>query len=245
MRRLFLTALLCLVPVVAGARASVLLKGRAGLQTENSGGAFKCDYLRLTVSGSINDRLSYVVRQRLNKPIPSDNPLAATDYLNLTWRKGDWELSGGKNYITCGDFDYLSSSCDIYMRPVFFNGCGGMYNYVVHGARYFGTEKLVLQFGNSFFSLKPSNLLGGSVFLRGRQGNWEHAYSLNLFERGKGLCNCFVGFGNRFHLGEAVLDLGFMPRFDMSALRLFRDLSTVVKLRFPLSQRVNLLAKAT
>lgn len=228
-----------------GGRVDVQVKGRLGLVCENSDYSLNCDYLRLSVKGNFNENLSFVFRQRLNKAITADNPLAATDYLNITWRKGDWELSGGKNYILCGGFDYLSSSCDIHIRPIFFEGCAGMYNFVVHGARYFGNEKLALQFGSSLYSGKPSDLLGGSLFLRGRQGVWEHAYSVNVFEREKGLGNLYFCFGNRLHFGDSHFDIGLTHRMDLSAPTAFKDYSAVSKFRIAARPWMHILGKAT
>lgn len=243
----FLYALILLLP--AGAEEScinVLLKGRLSLDVKDKDAAVKCDYLRLDITGTFAGDFKYRFRQRFNKAITDGNFLSATDYLNVGWEKNGWGICAGKNYVACGGFEYLASSYDIYIRPVFYNGLGGMYNFVIDGSKQFRREKLTLQFGNSLYSLQPSNLLGYSILLTGRQGVWEHKYSMNLFERQKGLYNYYVCLGNRFHFGGgATFDLGLVHRLDIGSPTFFKDFSMVSKFKVPVLWWMNVFGKVT
>lgn len=232
---------------------SIILKGRVGLDLQNTDYKFKCDYLRLDISGTFAKDFNYRFRQRFNKPITDSNFLSATDYLYVGWQKNGWGLSAGKNYVACGGFDYLASSYDIFIRPIFFNGLGGMYNYVINASRTFHGEKLTIQFGNSLYSKQASKLFGYSVHLMGQQGIWEHTYSVNLFERptadsgteSTGLYNFYVCLGNRFHINDSIIDLGLVHRFDINQPTFFKDFSVVTKFKVPVLWWMDVFGKAT
>ena len=221
------------------------LRGRLGLVTEDSDYHFKCDFLRVQVTGTFAENFSFRFRQRFNKAITDGNFLSATDYLYITWRKNDWEILGGKTYVACGGFEYQATSYDIYIRPGFFEGLGGMYNYALQGGRHFGNETLWLQVSNSLYSTRMSNLLGYSIFLKGQQGPWEHAWSVNFFERAKGEYNFYVCLGNRFHIGElAFIDLGLVHRLDMARPTAFKDFSAVTKFKITATHWMKVFGKA-
>lgn len=232
---------------------NILLKGRVGVTVENSDAMAKCDYLRLEINGTFAKDFTYRFRQRLNKPITDGNFLNATDYLWVGWTKKGWGVSAGKNYVACGGFEYQASSIDIYIRPVFFSGLGGMYNYVINGSKKFCGEKLTLQVGNSLYSVGTTGLLGYSAMIEGRQGIWEHVWSVNLFERptadsgrqSTGLYNFYVCLGNRFHLNGSTLDLGMVHRFDIGRPTFFKDFSLVSKFKVPVTGWMNVFGKAT
>lgn len=234
-------------------KISVLLQGRLGLDVADTDYKFKCDYLRLDIKGTFAGGFSYRIRQRLNKAITDKDFLSATDYLWVGWHRNGWGVNAGKNYIACGGFEYLAPSYDIYIRPIFFNGLGGMYNYVLSGSKEFCGEKVTLQFGNSLYSTGPSKLLGYSAMLTGQQGVWEHAYSVNLFERPTaesgteptGLYNFYVCLGNRFHIGSSTIDLGLTHRFDIQRPTFFKNFSFCTKFKVPVTEWMNVFGKAT
>jgi len=222
------------------------IKGRMSFHSLGEDYGFKCDYLRIRVTGDLGGGFRFLFRQRLNKPLTDGDYLSATDYLNVSWRRGDWEILGGKTCLACGGFDYRASSADIYIRPEYFKGLGGMYNYALQATRFWGGESLCLQFGSSIYSIGFTPLLGASALLRGRCGPWEHSWSANYFEREKGTGNFYVCLGNRFHLpAGGALDAGIVHRMDVQAPSFMRDFSMVVKLRQPLVRCLNLVVKGT
>ena len=224
----------------------VMLRSRMSAFYNTPDYGFKSDFLRITASGDLGGGFRFLFRQRLDRAPTVKDFLSATDYLNVSWRRGDWELLGGKTYLACGGFDYLSTTYDLYIKPVYFGGLGGMYNYAVQVRRYFGSESLCIQAGNSIYSLQVSNLLGASMLLRGRAGAWEHAWSVNYFEREKGLGNFFCSLGNRFHLGEkCIIDLGLAHRMDCLAPTFMKDFSVVLHYKHAVTDWMNLVAKAT
>lgn len=234
------------VPLRAeGDKIHVYLKSKVSANAEGDDFKFKCDFLRLSIQGTFADNFSYIFRQRLNKSVSDGDFLSATDYLYINWKKNNWELGGGKHYIVCGGYDYNSSTYDLYIRPEYFNGLGGMYNYVIDAAYHFGNERLCLELSNSLYSTKASNLLGYSINLSGRQGFWGHNYSANLFEREKGKYNQFICLGNQFYFGPATLNLDFDHRFDVSKPEFFKNFSLVTKLKVHAKEWIDVYGKAT
>lgn len=231
----------------------IALRARLGMTVNGSDYMFKCDYLRLDINGRFAHNFIYRFRQRFNKVMTDGNFLSTTDYIWIGWEKNGWGVTAGKNYVACGGFEYLASSMDIYIRPIFYGGLGGMYNFVLNGTKEFHGEKLTLQFGNSLYNKSISKLLGYSAMIRGQQGIWEHAYSVNLFERptedsgsaSTGLYNFFVCLGNRFHINEATVDIGLVHRFDIGAPTFFKDFSMVSKFKVPVLPWMNVFGKAT
>ncbi len=223
----------------------IQLRGRLSLASENSKFGVKCDFLRVTLKSQLTKDLSLLFRQRLNKAITNGDFMSATDYLYLAWIKNGWELSGGKHWIACGGFEYQATSYDIYIPPIFYDGLGGMYNYVVNAARYFGKDRLCLQVSNSLYSTTFSNLLGYSLLWSGRRGVWEYHWSVNFFERAKGDYNQYFCLGNRFHTGPVVWDLGLAHRMDLAQPTFFKDFSAVAKLKYTPFPWMAVFGKAT
>lgn len=254
-RRIFCFACLALTllsrPVVLRAEGNGVdwhlnLRGRVGLVTQDKDFQAKCDFLRVNLEGTFAGNFAFRIRQRFNKAITDGNFLSATDYLWVSWRKNGWEILGGKTYVACGGFEYLASSYDIYIRPEFFNGLGGMYNYALQCTRHWKSESLTVQISNSLYSPRASELLGYSMLLRGRQGPWEHGWSVNLFERAKGKYNFYVCLGNRFHIGDiASVDVGLTHRFDLARPTAFKDFSAVTKFKVAATRWMEVLGKAT
>lgn len=233
------------IPAKADWNTDVILKSRLSAEADNGDFKFNCDFLRLQVKGTFADNFSYNFRQRLNKAPTKENFLGATDYLYLNWKKNNWEIGGGKFCIACGGIEYNSSSYDLYIRPEFFNSLGGMYNYVLDGAWHHGGERFCLQFCNSLYRTSASDLFGYSFNVSGRQGVWEHKYSVNFFERSKGNFDQFVCLGNRFNMDRVVWTLELTHRLDMARPTFFKDFSAVTKCKAEVLPWMNVFAKAT
>lgn len=221
----------------------VFLRSRLNFATDGEGARVQSDFLRFTVQGTFANDFSYIFRQRLNRAPKDGQFLDATDYLYLTWKKNNWEIGAGKHYIACGDYEYISSTYDLYIWPRFYNGLAGMYTYLADVSRYIGTEKLTFQVSNSLYAPSITDLAGISFDVDGRVGIWEHNWSVNAFEREKGKWNGFQCLGNIFHIGKADLYVDLTHRFDMAHPTFFKDFSACIKLRYTPAEWVNILAK--
>lgn len=224
---------------------NVYLRSRLNFQTVGSEGVVASDFLRLVVEGTFAKDFSYIFRQRLNKAPKDGQFLDATDYLYINWRKNNWEIGGGKHYIACGDYEYISSTYDIYIMPTFYDGLVGMYTYLADVSRYVGTEKLTFQVSNSLYAPATTDLAGISFDVDGRVGFWEHNWSVNGFEREKGKWNAFQCLGNIFHVNHADIYLDLTHRFDFAKPTFFKDFSACVKFRYTPVEWVNVIGKVS
>lgn len=228
-----------------GNPVDVILRTRIVGEVENQDWSIKCNYLRLTVKGEFLDDFSYIVRQRFNKPITDGDFLSATDYLWLSWKKYGWEVGAGKKNIACGSWEYNTLACDEYFRPEFFKNLGGMYNYVLNTAYYACGERFLFQFGNSIYSQHISNLLGFSFQVNGHHGVWHHTYSVNFFERQKGVYNQFLCLGNKFIIGPVTFHVDFDHRIDLKKPSFMKDFSLAGKVKGHVIDWMDMFVKAT
>ena len=253
---LLASALLAFIPAVAENAADdaqehksssthVFLRSRLNLQTAGSDACVESDFFRIAVEGTFADNFSYIIRQRLNKAPKDGHFLDATDYLYLKWSKNDWDISAGKYYVACGDYEYIESTYNTYIWPTFYDGLLGMYTYLADVSRHIGTEKLTLQVSNSIYTSGVSDLLGFSFDVDGRVGVWEHNWSVNAFEREKGKWNAFQCFGNIFHTGPVDIYADLTHRFDFAAPTFFKDFSACVKFKYTPAEWINIMGKVS
>lgn len=223
----------------------VILRTRVMGEVQNQDWKIKCNYLCLTVKGEFLDDFLYVIRQRFDKPISEGDFLSGTDYLWLGWRKNGWEVGAGKRNIACGSWEYNTLACDEYFRPEFFKNLGKMYKYVVNASYHTGGEHFLLQFGNSIYSQSVSNLLGYSFQVRGLQGVWQHVYSVNFFEREKGMYNQFLCLGNKFITGPVIFHFDIDHRIDLNKPTFMKDFSLAGEVKVSTVRWLDVFAKAT
>lgn len=223
----------------------VYLKSKLSFTTNGPDAFVKANFLRLSVEGTFAKDFSYVIRQRLNKAPQNGDFLDATDYLYLNWKKNNWEIGAGKHYIACGDYEYQESSYDTYMLPIFYYNLVGMYTYLADVAYNVGNEKLIFQLSNSLYAPSITDLAGISLAVNGREGIWEHYWSVNGFEREKHKWNGFQCFGNILHFNRLDLYLDLTHRFDMASPTFFKDFSSCIKFRYKPAEWVNILGKVS
>ena len=78
----------------------------------NSG--LKGKFIFFRIDGSLAEGLTYSFRQRINKPTSVQSLFDATDFLNLTYTKGPWSVSAGKQIIATGGYEYDRAPFDLY-----------------------------------------------------------------------------------------------------------------------------------
>ena len=109
---------------------------------------FQGDYLNLHMLGQISDKLTFRVRQRLNKKIDDQNPFNATDFLWLKYQfHPKWSVTAGKQAILVGTYEVDSAPIDVYYYGTFVNN---WYQYYAFGVNVTYTpapgQNIVLQF---------------------------------------------------------------------------------------------------
>lgn len=174
---------------------------------ENSG--FRGKFLNVILKGELGKHWSYAYRQRFTKGIASDGLLNATDYIYLTYRPtSHWEISGGKQIVAIGGYEYDFAPIDLYQTSEYWNhiacyqfGASVAYNFSEH-------DQLLFQATQSPFNIKGSDMYGYSLRWGSHHGVYQSIWSANLFEYTPGHWLSLVALGNRFEFshGCAIVD---------------------------------------
>ena len=182
---------------------------------------FAGKYLVVAVDGTIGDKFSYSLRQRLNSPnIGFANTFfQGTDWAYFNWNFTDnFFLSAGKQVVAIGGWEYDSNPIDIYYGTEFWNtvccyAVGASINYQDNS----GKNHFLFQMCNSPFSTAAfQSIYSYNLMWYGSYGAFKTAYSVNMIEYQPGkFINC-IALGNKlqFNAVEMYLDVIHRASFD-------------------------------
>lgn len=216
-------------------------------QKDNCG--FKGQYLNFVLSGDINEHFSYNYRQRLNK-ISTTSFFEATDWLYLTYKPTeDMALSGGKQVVMIGGYEYDRAPIDLYYCSEFWNAVpcyawGASVDYTFNHGR----DNLLFQFCESPFRsfYKGSDMYAYDLLWTGKHGVWNALWSLNLVEWKQGRFINYIALGNEFKLNSKLcLQLDYMNRASSHQTFLFKDCSVMAELAYRPTDKLNIFGKYT
>lgn len=262
MKHLFLTAFSFLLCVAGQAQGKILsrldLEARVDYMQEYQGDSkidgasgFKGRYLNIRMDGNITDRLSFSYRQRLNKPNKDASLFDATDWITASYRIGSWTLSGGKQVVGIGGFEYDGAPIDLYFCSEFWNNIA-CYQFGISGAwtSISGKDNIMFQFCESPFRRNSINIDNKEMFAynlmwTGSHGCFNSLYSVNFIEYLPGRFINYIALGNRFSFGNFRLDLDLMTRALNARDLLGKDFSVMCELRWSPLSRLELFAKMT
>ena len=191
------------------------------LKNDSLAHGFAGKYLVVALDGTISNRFSYHLRQRINAPNISfaNTFFQGTDWAYLNWNFTDnFFLSAGKQVVAIGGWEYDTNPIDIYYGTEFWNtvccyAVGASLNYKDIS----GKNHMLFQVCNSPFineamqSIYSYNLMW--------YGNFEHfktTYSVNMIEYQPGeFINC-IALGNKLQFNgvEMYLDLTHRASFE-------------------------------
>ena len=195
----------------------VSLDMRGGLNYGNNEGAatFMGDGLYLDINGYISPHFSYSLNQRLASTYYEDNSgFNGTNWLTLTFEAGDFAVTAGKDALLMGSFEYDAYDLDTYydMNSIFYNEFD-CWQWGFTAAWYPAEDhEVLLQLANSPFSYEPNRL----ALAAGWRGAWdwyESYWTANLWQYTSENFVKAVNLGNRFYLGNFMIDLDLMGRF--------------------------------
>jgi len=212
------------------------------------GQGFGGERLSARMSGSIGNRFFYAVYQNFHKAPTKENPLAATDWAQITWQPNEhWAITGGKQMTVIGGFEYYSRAVDILYASqwwdnasVFKPGLTGQYIYK-SGEGIVAAEVSASPYGNISDRLYAYSLYwnGGSI------GCWTPIWSTNLFQYAdKGYVH-YVVIGNRFNLGPVTVELDLLHGADTRNYTLFKDWTAIGYARWDVCKMFTLFTKCT
>ena len=185
---------------------------------------FQGDYLNFHILGQISDRLTFRVRQRLNKKIDDQNPFNATDFLWLRWQATPkWAFTAGKQAILVGTYEVDSAPIDVYYYGTFVNN---WYQYYAFGVSATFTpvpgQNISLQFCPSPISPAKQNAYSYNLYWNGSFAPWWHTtWSYNYVEDERKQMMNWIALGNRFFIGPLALDVDFINRSSFKQKHFF------------------------
>ena len=261
-RHIILSLLILFAGISAGAQNSELLTLRvearldymqeyiASDKIQNNSG-FKGRYFQVRIDGNLSDKISYSYRQRLNKAIVNSTFLDATDWLTLTYTNSNWSLSGGKQVVGIGGYEYGRGPIDLYFCSEYWNNIacyqfGASATYSLPS----GKDSFMFQFCESPFRKNPANTENREMFAynlmwNGSHGVFSSIYSVNMIEYLPGRFINYIVAGNRFDLGKFTIELDLMNR-AVSLDKFFgKDMSVMAEVSWKPIEQLNIFAKVT
>ncbi len=228
--------------------------------TLDDASGFKGKFLNVRIDGNISKEFSYSYRQRLNKNDSGDSFFDATDWVYLTWKRDNYELSAGKQVVAIGGYEYDAAPIDLYFCsewwqniPCYQLGVSAAYNFND------GKDKILAQFcespfrgdvevvdaaGNIGFK-KQEEMYAYNLMWVGSHGWFNTIYSVNMMEYLPGKYVNYISLGNRFDLGKFSVELDLMNRATSGQTFLFSNVSAITKVAWRPTDKLNLFAKAS
>lgn len=208
---------------------------------------FKGQYLNVRADGNIGGGFSYSMRHRLNKQHSDASFFDATDWLYISYRKDNWDLSAGKQVVAIGGFEYDAAPIDLYFCSEWWNNVpcyrwGGTVAYALNE----GKDKLSFQLCESpFRGDLQEEMFAYNLMWAGSHDWFSTSYSVNFVEYLPGKFINYISLGNRLRLGRFTVDLDFMNRAASSQAFIGKDFSVIGKVAWMPTDKLNLFAKAS
>lgn len=220
--------------------------------TSNTNTGFKGQYLYLSASGNFSDNVTFDYRQRLDQ-IGSVPFFDATELLNISWaatRK--LHISGGKQHVAIGGFEYNTAPIDLYYNSEFWNqfsryelGVSIDYDISRH-------DNIRLQVNNSSFrKFSDNHTYGGNLLWTGKHGFYESSWSVNMtqYKKGEGEKKewmNYIALGNRFNFcRSAYLSIDVINRTTIDDMKFAKNYSIMSELSVKPTNSVRVFAKYT
>ncbi|MBR6446822.1 MAG: porin [Prevotella sp.] len=258
-----LKAICCALAVCATMQAqevgkvNLRLEARGDYQREYVDGdvvdaetGFKGKFLNFVMSGNLTKDISYAYRHRVNKMVKNSNFFDAIDFLMLNWQANDWlTLSGGKQVVYIGGYEYDRAPIDLYFCSEFWHQMP-CYEWGASATLGWneGRDRIIFQICESPFRnhAQGKDMYAYNVLWSGQHGLLSTIWSANMIEYDKGKYINYIALGNEVKLSRQVkAQIDFMNRAVSGHAFLLKDCSVMAELSYMPTEKVNLFAKAT
>lgn len=211
--------------------------------------SFDGKFLNLMIDGNINDRFSYSFRHRLFRDGLPDYQsfFRATDWLYLNYQiNKNWYLSGGKQIVAIGGFEYDAAPIDQYFWSEFWNNVGC---YQLGATAGYTTDNknhtVAFQVANSPFTTHSlQGIYSYNLIWYGNFRNFNTIYSLNRIEYEKGKFINYIALGNKIDLGPVSCEIDFMNRYaDAQNASFLSDFTLIGKANFRINPKLSMFVK--
>ena len=211
---------------------------------------FAGKYLVVAVDGTIGNKFSYSLRQRLNSPnIGFANTFfQGTDWAYLNWNFTDnFFLSAGKQVVAIGGWEYDSNPIDIYYGTEFWNTVccyevGASLNYKSDS----GKNHFLVQVCNSpFINQAMQSIYAYNLMWYGNFGAFKAAYSTNIIEYQPGKYINYIALGNKLQFKGVEMYLDIINRASFEQTQFFgQDLTAIYGIGVDIGSKWIVFAKA-
>lgn len=211
--------------------------------------SFDGRYLNILLEGEINDKFSYNYRQRmiLDSKLDYQSFFNATDWMYLSYKINEnFSISGGKQIVAIGGFEYDAAPIDLYFWSSFWNSVicyqiGGTVSYKTTDEKH----TIGLQVTNSPFSSQTlQSIYSYNLIWYGNFNSFNSIYSLNRIEVEKGNYINYITLGNKFSVSNLSIEVDLMDRFFDQQSSLLLDYSVIGHVKYAVNNKITLLAKA-
>jgi len=248
-KKLYLTAFAVLLCSIAGAQeittAMVELRGDAvyngiGGTTVNDNTGFKGSFFNVLLKGTITDKLSFDIRQRVNRSNPDGTFFNATDKALLHFDPNEkWRLSFGKRAFAVGGFDFDTLPINLFYTSQY---CIDLacFQWGISAAYFFNDRNDQIEFEmvqSPFRTLATStNIYSYSTRWIGTHGPFDFIHSINLIETNPGKFINWIILGHRFNLDKWVIEADVINRSSLagenSSEWFFKNMSLIGKIKY-------------
>ena len=208
---------------------------------------FQGSYLKLILSGKINDKFSYAFRYRMYKDAGEPREFFnATDWINLTYQADKhWSITAGKQVVAVGTYEYDYAPIDVYYASYYWNHCNPYQIGVAVTNTINEGNKISAQITNSPYSEESlDGLFAYNLIWYGTIKPWWHTiYSVNMMEHVKGHFVNYLALGNQLKFGDATVELDWINRYVGNGTKYFKDYTVVGLVDYKIG-RFNLQVKA-
>jgi hypothetical protein len=210
--------------------------------------SFDGKFLNIILDGQINDKFSYNYRQRLILDGLNGyrSFFNATDWIYLSYKiDKNFSLSGGKQVVAIGGYEYDAAPIDVYFWSEFWNNIV-CYQFGVSANFRSNNEKhnLGFQVSNSPFSdASLQGLYAYNLIWYGNMDWFNTIYSVNMMEYEKGHFINYIALGNLFKFGKVTFYLDLMNRASAEQKNFFADYTIIGKLNYKVIDKLNIFAK--
>lgn len=193
----------------------IVLDTRTGYNRDiaNGAGGFGATGLYLDINGNIGPRLSYKFNHIIAANYLEAIGFDATQWLNFTYKLGDFGFTAGKLSTNMGNFEYDADVLDAYfeMNSMVYNMLDCYQWGVAASWDPDESNSLSFQFTNSPLATGSDQF----AYNFGWRGGWEHYlpyWTFNLWQHDKGTYMKGLNLGNRLNFGGFSCDLEYMFR---------------------------------
>lgn len=211
---------------------------------------FAGKYLVVALDGTIGNKFSYHLRQRINSPnIGFANTFfQGTDWAYLNWNFTDnFFLSAGKQVVAIGGWEYDSNPIDIYYGTEFWNHVccyemGASLNFKDNT----GKNHLLFQVCNSpFINQAMQSIYAYNLMWYGNFGIFKTAYSVNMIESQPGQFINYISLGNKLQFNGVEMYLDVTNRASFEQEQFFgQDITAIYGIGFDIGEKWIVFAKA-